>query len=63
MFYLSTIKGIDPYGILALEKLIYFLGGLVASGDLHAIYIYIYIVGERERERVHVLCTFDVQCG
>ena len=39
MFYLSTIKGIDLYGILALEKLIYFLGGLVASGGLHAIYI------------------------
>lgn len=60
MFYLSTIKGIDPYGILALEKLIYFLGGLVASGDLHAIYIYIYIVGERERESscvVHIWCS------
>lgn len=26
MFYLSAIKGIDLYGVLALEKLIYFWG-------------------------------------
>lgn len=63
MFYLSTIKGIDPYGILALEKLIYFLGGLVASGDLHAIYIYSW--GEREREFMccaHLMFNVDDNC-
>ena len=61
MFYLSTIKGIELYGILALEKLIYFLGGLVASGDLHAIYI----EGEREREFmccVHFMFNVDDNC-
>ena len=62
-FYLSTIKGIDLYGILALEKLIYFLGGLVASGGLHAIYIY--RGGEREREFmccVHLMFNVDDNC-
>ena len=58
MFYLSTIKGIELYGILALEKLIYFFGGTGSKWGFAC-----NICRGGERGRVHVLCAFDFQCG